>query len=571
MLAALVTPPLVQAQTQEKIRLIVEVKEGRETESLGEQLSEETPRYYQVGSRWRKASDPRRFRIVEVKKNKAAEMKQELAGKSEVAEVQLEKIYQAAVLTNDERWSEQYGVEQVGLPEAWERTTGSSQTVIAIIDGGVELTHEDLKNKIWVNPGEVPGNNLDDDGNGYVDDVHGWDFVSNRPAGVAVDHGTHVAGIAGAEANNGRGIAGADWQARILPVRVLNSAGAGREGDIVRGIDYAVAAGAKIINLSIVGASSGSLLTALENAYAAGVVVVAAAGNNRSDTGSRPLYPACAVTEQGVDVVLGVAATDETGELARFSNYGTCAEVAAPGADILSTTTSNRYRTMTGTSMAAPLVAGVAGLYLAVHPEKSPAEVMAALKQEPRLNAAAIVGVGNREEASEGPRVETETASGSGEAGGGGGGGGGGDDGGGGSEEVAEEPKKKEVVYNQAVLARVKDTFRFVFGRNPNFEEQSWWADRVKKGEKKTYVALLGALKWWQAQGTSMPQAPRVLGIQTDLLSRVNEAHRLVYGRNPTVAQWRYWAGRISKGEKTSWQALVDAMRWWNLRGVDPS
>jgi uncharacterized repeat protein (TIGR01451 family) len=176
-----------------------------------------------------------------------------------------------------------------------------------------------------------------------------------------------------------------------MSVRVLNSSGAGREEWIVRGIEYAVANGADIINLSLVGPRSAALAAAIENAYAAGVVVVAAAGNSRADTGRTNTYPVCADVG-GVNMVLGVGATDEDGEPASYSNFGQCVDVAAPGSRIWSSVRNNRYRRMSGTSMASPFVAGAAGLYLALHPDASPAEVIAAVGAGEKLDLAGLVG-----------------------------------------------------------------------------------------------------------------------------------------------------------------------------------
>ena len=364
----------------------------------GRRISSQAPREYVVDGKRRRAADLRRFRMIEVEASSAFQTIAELEKNSAVASVRLEQVYQQALVPNDPRLADQWALAGAPLadiqaPAAWDKTTGSSNTVIAVIDGGVDLQHEDLRDKIWRNSDEVAGNGRDDDGNGLVDDLQGWDFVENRPAAAAHDHGTHVAGLAAASSNNGVGVAGVDWGAKIMSVRVLNRSGVGREEWIIRGIEYAVREGADIINLSIVGAPSAALKAAIENAFAAGVVVVAAAGNSGVDAARYNLYPVCA-DRGGPQMVLGVGALDEDGERSSFSNWGECVDVAAPGKRILSTTVGNRYRVMTGTSMSTPLASGVAGLYLALHPGASPADVMAALRAgDGPLSAAQVVGV----------------------------------------------------------------------------------------------------------------------------------------------------------------------------------
>ena len=575
------------------VYLVVELKEGsdaavrrdfRKLTRSFEVISKRAPRSYVANGEKYRARDSRRWQLVEVGADKVDEVERALLDYPAVVSVHREVIYREAVLANDPRVGEQYGLAAIGAPAVWERTIGSAETVIAIVDGGVDLSHEDLENKIWINAGEIAGNGVDDDGNGLIDDTRGWDFVENRPAEVGSNHGSHVAGIAAADSNNGLGGAGVDWQARIMPVRVLRGSGVGRETDIIRGIEYATAMGADVINLSLVGSESQALQDAIENAYAAGVTVVAAVGNNGVDTGSWPFYPACAVTEEGVDLVVGVGAIDDAGQPARFSNYGNCVDVWAPGDDILSTKLNNRYGEMSGTSMASPFAAGVAGLFLAVNPGSAPAEVMEALKKGElineygyRLNAAGVVG-GAAPSPSSLPAGSATPPRAGGENNGGGGSGGGRGDGGGGSpgpdpepEAVAKERVAGVIISakaNLSLLPRVRPTFNFVFGRWPDKNETEYWAGRVKRGEKRTYGALLGAMQYAKAK-------PKVLGTQKDnspggLAASVNALHRQAAGRNPTTAEWQYWWGRVTRGEKTTAGALLGAMRWWFLLGKSP-
>jgi subtilisin family serine protease len=239
-------------------------------------------------------------------------------------------------------------------------------TTVAVVDSGVSLGHPDLASKLWVNPDEVPGNGKDDDGNGKVDDVKGWHFFHQwTPGGympgenARVDdefgHGTHVAGIIAAAANNGAGIAGITWLGAVMPVRVLDNYGNGWYSDIAAGIVYAAENGAKIINLSLGGAAaSTTLCEAVRYAYEKkGALVVVATGN----TGGAVYYPAAC------EDVLAVAATDRADQRAGFSNYGAQVDLAAPGVDIYSTWPwLDGYFVMSGTSMAAPHVSGVAAL-----------------------------------------------------------------------------------------------------------------------------------------------------------------------------------------------------------------
>jgi subtilisin family serine protease len=275
----------------------------------------------------------------------------------------------AQAVATDPRAPEQWPLQgdgPMGIDSAWRQTTGADVTV-AIIDSGIDLGHPDLAPNLWTNPGEVAGNGVDDDGNGYVDDVHGYDFVDGD--GIPQDangHGTHVAGIVGARGGNGVGVAGVAWQARLMAVRVLDATARGTTTDVARAIHYAVDNGARIINLSLAGpASTPDLEEAVRSAQARDVLIVAAAGNDGADLGAAPTYPA-AYPE---DDVLGVAATTRAGGLSSVSDYGPGADLAAPGEQILSTALGGGYEWRTGTSMAAPEVAGALVLLAAARPD----------------------------------------------------------------------------------------------------------------------------------------------------------------------------------------------------------
>ena len=221
-------------------------------------------------------------------------------------------------------------------PEAWDITTGRSGVVIAVIDTGVAWDHPDFAGNIWVNTGETPGNGTDDDGNGYVDDIRGWDFVDNDNDPMDFHgHGTHVAGTIAGVGNNSRGITGVMWTARIMPLRFLDTLGSGTTADAISAIDYAIANGARVLNNSWGGNdSSQSLREAIERSDSAGAVFVAAAGNDGWDNESTPIYPASFDAAN----IISVAATDQDDNLASFSNYGaTTVDVGAPGVNRYST------------------------------------------------------------------------------------------------------------------------------------------------------------------------------------------------------------------------------------------
>ena len=198
----------------------------------------------------------------------------------------------ASFLPNDPYYKNQWYLARIKALSAWEKISRSPSITIAVIDSGIDINHPDLKDNIWINTKEIPNNNIDDDHNGFIDDVYGWDFVNNVPdpspkfeegwteSGIA--HGTIIAGIIAATGNNQEGISGVTWEAKIMPLRSLNDQGEGRMSAVIRAVDYAVHNGADIINLSFVGFTyNQALQEALQRAYEAGVIVVAAAGNEQ--------------------------------------------------------------------------------------------------------------------------------------------------------------------------------------------------------------------------------------------------------------------------------------------------
>ena len=282
-------------------------------------------------------------------------------------------------LPNDPRLNNLYGLTRMDAANAWDITTGSPEVTVAVIDTGVEYNHADLQDNIAVNTGEIPGNGIDDDTNGYVDDYFGYDFYSEdgNPADEH-GHGTHCAGIVGGRGDNGQGVVGINWDVGILPVRVLGPDGSGSDADVAAGMYYAISRGASVLSLSLGGPSFSAVLDdAVQYAGDRGVLVVAAAGNDYGqDLDEEPSYPA----SLSYDNMVAVAATDSSDGLAFFSNYGpSSVHVAAPGEGILSTWIGGNFVYLNGTSMATPYVAGIAALMKAANPSLGYAAIRSGL------------------------------------------------------------------------------------------------------------------------------------------------------------------------------------------------
>jgi len=294
----------------------------------------------------------------------------------------------------------------VNAPQAWDTTTGDANFTIAIIDTGVQYTHPDLAANIWTNPGEIAGNGVDDDGNGYVDDVRGWDFynVDNDPMDTG-GHGTHTAGTVGAVGNNGIGVAGLNWRCKLLPMRFLGPQG-GYTSDAILAVNYCRVKGVKVSNNSWGGGGySQGMYDAINSSKSVGHVFCAAAGNAGTNNDASPFYPA----SYNLDNLISVASTTNDDTRSSFSNYGaTSVDLGAPGSTILSTYLNNGYAYMSGTSMATPHVAGVASLVYAQNPSWTYGQVRSRLFTTARpiaglsglcvtgavLDAAAAVGTG---------------------------------------------------------------------------------------------------------------------------------------------------------------------------------
>lgn len=305
-----------------------------------------------------------------------------------------------AAVPNDPGYDQLWGLDNKGqtggtadadvdAPEVWNTTTGDSGTVVAVIDEGIDVNHPDLKENVWTNPGEIPGNGVDDDGNTYVDDVNGYDFANddatvydpNPLTGEGDEHGTHVAGTIAAVGNNDRGVVGVTWDAQVAALKFLGPDG-GYTSDAVEAINYSVAEGMDISNNSWGGGGrSQALEDAIAWADAGGQTFLAAAGNGGGDSvgddnDAGPHYP----SSYDVPNVVAVAATDDRDRLAPFSNFGaTSVDLAAPGVGVLSTLPGNSYGRFSGTSTATPHVAGVAALIKSQQPGLDDAEVRARL------------------------------------------------------------------------------------------------------------------------------------------------------------------------------------------------
>jgi subtilisin family serine protease/subtilisin-like proprotein convertase family protein len=363
--------------------------------------------------------------------------------RGDVASAEVDQRVHASVVPNDPRLGEQWGLNNTGqsggtvgadvsAPQAWDVGTGSMKVVVGVLDTGIDYTHPDLYQNVWINQGEIPtdvrsklkdvdgdglitfrdlnaaankglvkdvnGNGyidggdliaprskggwadgVDQDGNGYVDDIIGWNFVNNTNDPFDDNgHGTHVAGIIGATGNNGVGVVGVNWKVSIAALKFLGADGSGSTGDAVLALNYAASMGFQVANNSWGGGGySAAMASAITSFRDAGGIFVAAAGNDSSNNDSAPNYP----SNYAQDNVLAVAATDRNDRLAAFSDYGaSTVDLAAPGASILSTTPNNTYSVFSGTSMATPFVSGAAALVWGANPSLSYAEVIARIR-----------------------------------------------------------------------------------------------------------------------------------------------------------------------------------------------
>lgn len=329
-------------------------------------------------------------------------------GLSEVDYAEPNYIYQSSIIPSDTFLNNQWYLQKIKAIEAWNNTRESAEIVIAVVDSGTQINHPDLQSNIWINKKETV-NNIDDDKNGFIDDVNGWDFVNNVPdpcpkfkQGFSEDgilHGTIISGIAAASGNNAAGISGITWKAKIMPLKVLDDNGEGSASKVIKAIDYAIANGANIVNLSFVGFGySKGLDESVKRAYDAGLIIVAAGGNevgqgNGYSLDETPMYPVCLDGANGENRVIGVAATDTMDQKAPFSSFGRkCIDISAPGISIFSTAVYspdhyienqpfNKYYDgyWSGTSAAVPMVSGAIALIESANPSLNRDQVIKAL------------------------------------------------------------------------------------------------------------------------------------------------------------------------------------------------
>ena len=318
-----------------------------------------------------------------------------------------QSYYEEAVIPNDQYFDLQWHLinsgqaggldnEDILAPEAWNLRSKSPDITVAIIDSGVQLDHPDLTNNIWINSDEIFWNGVDDDGNGYVDDASGWNFPASSPYPFPDEHGTHVAGIIGAEGNNGIGVAGVSWDVQLMPLDVFNGSKGASDADIVNAIYYAANNGADVINMSLGSTYYNANLSdfkryepygyslyydALTYAVNQGITVVIAAGNDDLNNDTHLSVPAA--FSEAIDGVISVASLSNSGDLSWYTNYGSSVTIAAPGGnadgsvvgEIISTVPYSNYYGISGTSMASPIVAGAAALIKAENKDLSPADI----------------------------------------------------------------------------------------------------------------------------------------------------------------------------------------------------
>jgi|LakMenEpi03Aug12_release.lakeMendotaPanAssembly.Ray.scaffolds.fasta_scaffold56685_4 subtilisin family serine protease len=333
-----------------------------------------------------------------------AAMRAWAAGIDGVAGIEPDFAIRPTAVPNDPSFTDQWGLRNTGQSggsrggdiaavSAWDVTTGSRSVVVAVIDSGFDYTHPDLAANAWRNPGEVPGDGLDNDGNGFVDDVHGWDFANDDADPMDDDgHGTHVAGTIGAVGDNGVGVTGVSWQVSIMGLKFLDAEGSGSISDAIAAISYATRMrrefGVNVVatNNSWGGADrSLALRAAIAEGGAAGILFVTAAGNDGVNGDRRANYPA----NEDLDAVIAVTATNRSNRLPAFATYGPVhVDLAAPGAAIRSTVPGGGYATFSGTSMAAPHVTGTIALLATANPAASATAIRGAILSTTRPLAA---------------------------------------------------------------------------------------------------------------------------------------------------------------------------------------
>jgi len=382
----LLFPFCLMAQSPKK--LIVKLKPGAKLVQMKSMDAQVRHLDVQVGN----------FAVVEVASEKSLNTIELLKSMNEVEYVEEDKTWTFEPMSSmngevvqDARFAEQWGLkntgknsggwlsrgkagEDINAEKVWGLTRGSKQIKVAIIDTGIDYNHPDLKGNLDINLDELNGQSgVDDDGNGYVDDIYGYDFANND--GDPIDgygHGTHCSGVIGA-LHDTQGTRGVMANVKMFGVKFLSDSGSGTTEGAIKAVDYAIKRGANVLSNSWGGGEfSQALMDAISAANEAGIVFVAAAGNSNADNDKGDTYPA----NYKLENVISVGAMDGAGKRASFSNYGkTTVHVFAPGKDIISTVKGGKYQKMSGTSMACPHVSGIVGLLLSEEPNLSPKEV----------------------------------------------------------------------------------------------------------------------------------------------------------------------------------------------------
>ncbi len=299
---------------------------------------------------------------------------------AEIADAEPNLVVQSSIAPNDSYYNssglfagypDMWGLKRINPEPAWDKTVGGGP-VVAVIDTGVNKNHEDIHDNIWTNPAEIAGNGKDDDGNGYVDDTWGWDFVNNDNDPVDdTGHGSFTSGVILAKGNNSAGVVGVDWTGKIMAIKALDSNGAGSGDKLAAALVYAANRGAKISNNSWNGGPSQLIADAITYEVNHGMIVVMAAGNDNADMGQ---------TIAAQKEILTVSATDKSDNKASFSAFGDQIDVAAPGVDIVGIYSAGGYALGSGTSFSAPFVSGEAALIWAKNPSWSRDEVIADIR-----------------------------------------------------------------------------------------------------------------------------------------------------------------------------------------------
>lgn len=312
-----------------------------------------------------------------------------------------------AASVNDPLFERQWSLRQTQVPAAWDMTMGDASVVVAVIDSGVDNRNPDFNGALWTNKGEIAGNGLDDDQDGYIDDIHGWNFQSQTSSTLPMrqayqldetyGHGTAIASIIAARANDNYGMAGVAPKVTIMPLVVLDGDGYGTNTVLAEAIRYAVAKKVRIINISITGYEDDeNVRFALNEAQRAGILVVTAVGNSSDvdgyDLAATPVYPACDGVDDASSTIMRVTGTDSLDQHAPYANYGaSCTDIAAPGHELIgahpidlpensdATTTYEHVAGLTGTSVASPMVAGAAALIASANPRLSAIEIRSIL------------------------------------------------------------------------------------------------------------------------------------------------------------------------------------------------